>query len=47
MPPEPEGLLPSRTELLAEAGLDEASLTELQEYGLLRPATAATSTGTR
>jgi DNA-binding transcriptional MerR regulator len=34
-PPEPEGLLLSRAELLAEAGLDEASLSELQEYGLL------------
>ena len=35
VPSEPEGLLLSRAELLAEAGLDEASLTELEEYGLV------------
>ncbi|MCI0687833.1 MAG: MerR family transcriptional regulator [Sporichthyaceae bacterium] len=32
---EPDDLLLSRTELLAEAGLDEASLAELEEFGLL------------
>lgn len=36
VPPEPEGVLLSRAELLAGAGLDEASLTELEEYGLLK-----------
>lgn len=30
-----DGLLVSRAELAAEAGLDEASVTELEEYGLL------------
>ena len=34
-PTDGEGLLLSRAELLAEAGLDEASLTELEEFGLL------------
>ena len=34
-PREEGGLLLSRAELLAEAGLDEASLTDLEEYGLI------------
>lgn len=34
-PAQPAGRSLSRAELLAEAGLDEASLTELEEYGLL------------
>ncbi|HKA68198.1 MAG TPA: MerR family transcriptional regulator [Actinomycetes bacterium] len=34
-PAEPDGRSLSRAELLAEAGLDEARLTELEEYGLL------------
>lgn len=33
--PPADGLLLSRAELLAEAGLDEASLIELEQYGLL------------
>lgn len=35
LPSEPDELLLSRAELLAEAGLDEASLAELEEFGLL------------
>jgi hypothetical protein len=34
-PADGDDLLLSRAELLAEAGLDEASLTELEEFGLL------------
>jgi DNA-binding transcriptional MerR regulator len=35
VPPEPADLLLSRAELLGEAGLDNASLAELEEYGLV------------